>query len=224
MLLARAIGEAEREVAIAEATAALAGFERLGAEADADSAAAFLRSLGVKAARAGPRGIGVLTKRESERCCDCWERVFPTERWPSACSSPVRRWRTTSRACYRSWSCVAAARRRRTRSALSLALTPRDPPRSRGSRSCSRGLGMRLCRVAVHRSHARRRRGDEHAGAGATWRRRGPTRSARPPSRESGPPPSTGRHLPTASRARASPSSSSTAAPTTCAAGSSSSR
>ena len=56
----------EREVAIAEATAALGGFERLGAAGDADSAAAFLRSLGVKAARAGPRGIGVLTKRESE--------------------------------------------------------------------------------------------------------------------------------------------------------------
>ena len=43
-----------------------AGFEGLGAAGDADSAAAFLRSLGVKAARAGPRGIGVLTKREFE--------------------------------------------------------------------------------------------------------------------------------------------------------------
>jgi DNA-binding NarL/FixJ family response regulator len=66
LLLAQAMGEAEREVAIAEATAALAGFERLDAAGDADSAAAFLRSLGVKAARGGPRGIGVLTKRESE--------------------------------------------------------------------------------------------------------------------------------------------------------------
>ena len=66
LLLARAIAKAEREVAIAEARAALGGFERLGADGDADSAAAFLRSLGVKAARAGPRGIAVLTKRESE--------------------------------------------------------------------------------------------------------------------------------------------------------------
>jgi DNA-binding CsgD family transcriptional regulator len=66
LLLARARGEAGREVAIAEAASALAGFERLGAAGDADSAAAILRSLGVKAARAGPRGIGVLTKRESE--------------------------------------------------------------------------------------------------------------------------------------------------------------
>jgi DNA-binding NarL/FixJ family response regulator len=65
LLLARAMPEAEREVAIAEARAALDGFERLGA-ADADVAAAFLRSLGVKAARAGPKGLGVLTKRESE--------------------------------------------------------------------------------------------------------------------------------------------------------------
>jgi DNA-binding NarL/FixJ family response regulator len=65
LLLARAIPEAEREVAIAEARAALDGFERLGA-ADADVAAAFLRSLGVKAARAGPKGLGVLTKREFE--------------------------------------------------------------------------------------------------------------------------------------------------------------
>jgi DNA-binding CsgD family transcriptional regulator len=58
--------EVAREVAIAEARAALGGFERLGAAGDADSAAVFLRSLGVKAPRAGPRGIGVLTKRESE--------------------------------------------------------------------------------------------------------------------------------------------------------------
>ena len=65
LLLARAKAT-EREVAIAEARAALGGFERLGAGGDADSAAAFLRSLGVTAARAGPRGIGVLTKRESE--------------------------------------------------------------------------------------------------------------------------------------------------------------
>jgi DNA-binding CsgD family transcriptional regulator len=66
LLLARAIGDTEREVAIAEARTALGNFERLGAAGDADSAAALLRSLGVKAARAGPRGIGALTQRESE--------------------------------------------------------------------------------------------------------------------------------------------------------------
>jgi DNA-binding CsgD family transcriptional regulator len=65
LLLARALSEAEREVAIAEAEAALGGFERLGA-ADADAAAALLRSLGVRAARAGPRGADGLTKRETE--------------------------------------------------------------------------------------------------------------------------------------------------------------
>jgi ATP/maltotriose-dependent transcriptional regulator MalT len=66
LLLARALAESEREAAITEARAALAAFEELGAATDADEAAAFLRSLGVKAARAGPKGIGVLTKRELE--------------------------------------------------------------------------------------------------------------------------------------------------------------
>ena len=66
LLLARAMVEVEREVAIAEARVALDGFERLGATGDADSAAALLRSLGVRAARAGPKGTGVLTRRESE--------------------------------------------------------------------------------------------------------------------------------------------------------------
>jgi DNA-binding CsgD family transcriptional regulator len=66
LLVAGALDEAQREVAIADARSALGGFERLGAAGDADSAAAFLRSLGVKAARTGPKGIGALTKRESE--------------------------------------------------------------------------------------------------------------------------------------------------------------
>jgi DNA-binding CsgD family transcriptional regulator len=66
LLLARALTESEREAAISEARAALGAFEKLGAATDADEAAAFLRSLGVKAARAGPKGIGVLTKRELE--------------------------------------------------------------------------------------------------------------------------------------------------------------
>jgi DNA-binding NarL/FixJ family response regulator len=66
LLLARALAGDEREAAIAEARAALAGFEALAAAADADAAAGFLRSLGVKAARGGPKRIGVLTKRERE--------------------------------------------------------------------------------------------------------------------------------------------------------------
>jgi DNA-binding NarL/FixJ family response regulator len=66
LLLAQAVVESERETAIAEARTALASFERFGAGRDADAAAAFLRSLGLKAARSGPRGIGRLTKREAE--------------------------------------------------------------------------------------------------------------------------------------------------------------
>lgn len=66
LMLAGALADAERETAIAEARSALTCFEELGAARDADSAAAFLRTVGVKAARSGPRGIGVLTKRELE--------------------------------------------------------------------------------------------------------------------------------------------------------------
>jgi DNA-binding CsgD family transcriptional regulator len=66
LLLARAIAASEPEAAIAEARGALASLEALGASRDADAAAAFLRTLGVKAARSGPRNVGVLTKRELE--------------------------------------------------------------------------------------------------------------------------------------------------------------
>ena len=53
------------EVAIAEATAALEGFERLQAARDADAAAAVLRSLGGRVPP-GEKGRGVLTNREAE--------------------------------------------------------------------------------------------------------------------------------------------------------------
>jgi ATP/maltotriose-dependent transcriptional regulator MalT len=66
LLIAGALADGAPEVAIAEARAALAGFEELGAAHDADMAAAFLRARGVKAARSGPKGLGLLTKRELE--------------------------------------------------------------------------------------------------------------------------------------------------------------
>jgi ATP/maltotriose-dependent transcriptional regulator MalT len=66
MLLARALAEGDPETAIAEARGALACFEELGAARDADAAAGFLRSLGVKAARSGAKAVGVLTRREQE--------------------------------------------------------------------------------------------------------------------------------------------------------------
>ncbi len=65
-LLARAEADARTGDAVADARAALDAFERLGAERDADLAAAFLRALGVKAARRGPRGAAPLTKRERD--------------------------------------------------------------------------------------------------------------------------------------------------------------
>jgi DNA-binding CsgD family transcriptional regulator len=65
LLLARVLGRSDRELAGAEARAALSVFEDLGA-GDADAAAALLRDLGMKAARTGPRNVGRLTKREQE--------------------------------------------------------------------------------------------------------------------------------------------------------------
>jgi DNA-binding NarL/FixJ family response regulator len=64
--LAQVLRHADREVARAEARAALAVFEDLGAGRDADAAAALLRELGVRAARTGPKNTGRLTKREHE--------------------------------------------------------------------------------------------------------------------------------------------------------------
>jgi DNA-binding CsgD family transcriptional regulator len=63
--VARALASAAPEAAAAEARAALAAFERLGAARDADAASGLLRQLGV-AGRAFPRRHGELTKREAE--------------------------------------------------------------------------------------------------------------------------------------------------------------
>jgi DNA-binding CsgD family transcriptional regulator len=66
LLLAQVLGRSDRELAGAEARAALSVFEDLGAGRDADAAAALLRDLGVRAARTGPKNVGRLTKREQE--------------------------------------------------------------------------------------------------------------------------------------------------------------
>jgi len=66
LLLARLLADSDREVAGAEARAALSVFEDLGAGRDADAAAALMRDLGVKAARTGPKNVGRLTRREQE--------------------------------------------------------------------------------------------------------------------------------------------------------------
>ncbi len=66
VLLAQVTAADDVETAISEARAALHVFDRLGASRDADEAAALLRRLGAKVARAGPRGFGTLTRRERE--------------------------------------------------------------------------------------------------------------------------------------------------------------
>lgn len=63
--LAQCVLDTDRGTAVTEARGALAAFDRLGAVADADVAASFLRGLGV-AGRTGPKQLGVLSKRELE--------------------------------------------------------------------------------------------------------------------------------------------------------------
>ena len=63
--LARIAADDQPEVAIAEAKAALREFERLEAARHADAAGALLRQLGAPV-RTGAKGVGALTKRESE--------------------------------------------------------------------------------------------------------------------------------------------------------------
>ena len=64
--LAKALAAEAPAAAIAEARLALAAFEQLGAARDADAAASVLRALGAAPARAGRKGVDVLTKRERE--------------------------------------------------------------------------------------------------------------------------------------------------------------
>jgi DNA-binding CsgD family transcriptional regulator len=64
--LAEVLRADKADVALAEARAALAAFEDLGAGRDADRAAAWLRAAGAAATRIGPKGLAVLTKREHE--------------------------------------------------------------------------------------------------------------------------------------------------------------
>jgi DNA-binding CsgD family transcriptional regulator len=66
LLLAQLLRDSDREVAAAEARVALSVFEDLGARREADLTAALMRDLGVKAARAGPKNVGRLTRREQE--------------------------------------------------------------------------------------------------------------------------------------------------------------
>jgi DNA-binding NarL/FixJ family response regulator/Tfp pilus assembly protein PilF len=63
--LATVLAPERPDAAVAEARAALQTFEQLDAPRHADSAAALLRSLGVRPAP-GPRAAGVLTRREDE--------------------------------------------------------------------------------------------------------------------------------------------------------------
>jgi DNA-binding CsgD family transcriptional regulator len=66
VLLAEATRGPDPDLAVREARVALSTFEQLGAAREADAVAAFLRALGVRAVRAAPRGLPLLTRRERE--------------------------------------------------------------------------------------------------------------------------------------------------------------
>lgn len=65
LALARSLVARDRGLAVTEARGALQALDRMGATAEADRAAAFLRVLGVKG-RTGPRNVGLLSNREKE--------------------------------------------------------------------------------------------------------------------------------------------------------------
>ena len=64
MQIARLVADSQPEVAVDHARGALATFDKLGAELDADRTAELLRSLGV--ASIGPKGLGLLSGREQQ--------------------------------------------------------------------------------------------------------------------------------------------------------------
>jgi DNA-binding NarL/FixJ family response regulator len=64
--LARTLAESAPAAAVREGKLAITAFDRLGAQPDADAAAALLRGLGDSAGRAWPRGAARLTRREAE--------------------------------------------------------------------------------------------------------------------------------------------------------------
>lgn len=66
LLLAHALASADADAAVGEARTALHAFESIGADRDADEAAALIRSLGARARRGGPSADGSLTRRERE--------------------------------------------------------------------------------------------------------------------------------------------------------------
>jgi DNA-binding NarL/FixJ family response regulator len=65
LALARSLVARDPGLAVTEARSALQAFDRMGATAERDRAAAFLRGLGVRG-NTGPRGVGVLSRREHE--------------------------------------------------------------------------------------------------------------------------------------------------------------
>ena len=100
----RSLEHAQPEVAVADARAALAEFERLGAPRHADAAAAFLRGLG-SSGRTGPKGTGSPHTPRDGSARPVGARTHERRRSASACSSARRPPAITSAASSRSCIC-----------------------------------------------------------------------------------------------------------------------
>ena len=142
MLLARSLERAQPEVAVADARAALAEFERLGAPRHADAAAAFLRG---SARRAGPvRRDWISSHAAKRKCSPCWGKDSRTPRSPSASSSAPRPPAITSAASSRSCTSRTARRQRDTPSGSVCRFPTED-------RESSRSFGARRAPASPHR-------------------------------------------------------------------------
>ena len=96
------------EVALAEARAALDGFERLPAARHADAAAALLRSLGGRAT--GPAATsGACSPSARPRCSSCSATACRTPRSPIGSTSAARPSSTTSATSWPSSACASRA-------------------------------------------------------------------------------------------------------------------
>ena len=86
VVLAEVTSRSDRDVAVSEARIALSAFEQLGADRDADAAAALLRTLGARAARAVAARDCRCSPGASARCSACSAKGCRTPRSASGCT------------------------------------------------------------------------------------------------------------------------------------------
>ena len=174
LAMARSLAESSPEVAIAEAKSALEGFERLEAARHADAAAQMLRSLGAPA-RTGPKGVGALTKRETE----------VLQLLGAGLSNPEiadRLYIARKTVEHHVGRVLTKLGLRNRAEAAAFASPGEDPPVDRGPPRCSPAGGLSLLGARVEPSHPAQ--GSGHDGPGPVRRHRGGGPLRRVPDRD----------------------------------------